>query len=225
MTKQHSLVRQILLWLQNRYDPWGRNPRGPASKFHGRVHQTYSEFSETELEGLLSKRAEFDSSQQNRYLFLEPIDKGLGIVPVFAFRYDLRADKTGLWLQLALFIPDGNSLAAIGCRFEPPEGRGTHNYFHAQLFRDFQGGANASLPACPPWLPTTQPAFPLKAHDPVALLICMVISLYGLDRVEDLLQAPFANELKPYMERLCGTAVAQPAAAGTARRRRKGGKG
>jgi hypothetical protein len=203
VSMQRTLVRQILLWLQNRYGAWERNPRGPASRFHDRVHEAYPGFSVTQLECLLSNELEFDSSGQNRYLFLEPIDEGSGIVPVLAFRYNFRAHNAELRLQLALFVPHENDLAAIGCRFETSEGPGTHDFHHAQLFRGFYGAGGQCLPLCPPWLPTSRPAFQLKADDPVTLLVCMVISLYGLGSAGELQQASFANELKPSMQKLC----------------------
>jgi hypothetical protein len=214
---QHTLVREILVWLHDLNAQWQRDQRGPASKFYPQVHVNHPRFSQPQLEAL-SKQAVFNSSDQNQYLFLEPINDGEGIVPVLSFRYDFRGGSAELWLQLALFTFHDGNLAAIGCRFEPPEGRGPHDYFHAQMLRSFRGRAGLSgLPGCPPWLPTSRPAFHLKADDAVTLLISMVISLYGLGRARDLQETSFANELKPYMNRLCptdGVRGNQPVAAG-----------
>jgi hypothetical protein len=179
------------------------------------------------LEGLLSKNLVFDSSKQNRYLFLEPIHEGKDIFPVLSFRYNFRGNNAELRLQLALFVPHDKDLAAIGCRFEPPEGPGTHNYHHAQMFRAFQQGGE-ELPCCPPWLPTSRPAFHLKAYDAVTLLISMVISLYGIDRVQELGQGHLANELKPIMNELCPTVAvreSQPATTKAINRRVKRRRG
>ena len=209
MSIQRTLVRQILLWLQGRYEAWKRDPRGPASKFRELVSVTCPEFGQTELEALLSKKIAFNSSGENRYLFLEPLNEGKGIVPVLSFSYDFQGKNAELRLRLALFVPHNNSLAAIGFRFEPSEGPGTHDYFHAQMFREFRGRGGKALPECPTWLPTSQPAFHLKADDPVTLLVCMVISLYGIDVAGELEQQSFANALKPYMRRLCPAAAAR----------------
>jgi len=209
MSIEHTLVREILCWLQDRHSNWRRNPGGPALKVFDRVHQRFTEFPEAGLKDLLSHNLQFDAENQNRYVFLEPINEGGGIVPMLSFRYDFRPNRAELRLRVALFVPDGNSgVAAIGCRFEPPEGPGTHDYFHAQMFREFKGASRGlCLPACPAWLPCSRPAFHLKAHDAVTLLISMVISLYGIDMAQDLRQTRFANELKCYMDKLCPTAA------------------
>jgi hypothetical protein len=231
MSTEHTrtLVRQILVWLDNRHSRWQRGPQGPASDLHERVHRILIPFSEAQLEGLLLKKLEFDSLQMNRYLFLEPIDEGASIVPVLSFGYSFQRSKAELRLRLALFVPHDNDLAAIGFRFEPPEGPGTHNYYHAQMFREFHGGgAGPCLPSCPPWLPTSRPAFHLKADDPVTLLISMVISLYGIDRVQEFRQATFANDLKSCMDKLCPRVPVgedQPAAGGPINRRVRRGHG
>lgn len=214
MSIQHTLVRDILCWLQDRHGSWLRNPRGRALTVHQQVYQTYAAFPEKQLGKLLSAELEFDSASQNRYLFLEPIDKGT-IVPMLSFAYNFQRTNAELRLQVALFVPNGRTVAAIGCRFEPSEGRGIHDYFHAQMFRQFKGrAAGPCLPCCPPWLPISRPAFPLKADDAVTLLISMLISLYGIDFAQDLRQASFGNALKPYMEKLCPTAAPRRRGAG-----------
>lgn len=208
MSIEHTLVREVLCWLQDRYWSWQRNPSGPALKFLDRVHQRFTEFPEAGLNELLAHHVEFDAGNQNKYIFLKPINEGGGIIPILSFHYNFQPSKAELRLRVALFVPDGNSdVAAIGCRFEPPEGPGTHNYFHAQMFREFRAVGGSFLPSCPAWLPCSTPAFQLKAYDPVTLLISMVISLYGIGVVQDLGQTRFANELKCYIDKLCPTAA------------------
>jgi len=225
MCIQRETVRQTLLWLENRYRAWVRNPFGAAGHFHERLCVAYSPFAETELGHMLTGAELFDCSAQRRYLFLEPADGG-AILPVLSFRYDFQRAEPELRLQVALFVPCDNGFAGIGCRFETSEGRGAHDYCHAQFFREFHGQTpSAPLRFCPPWLPTSQPAFLLKADGPVDLMLCMIVSLYGSGRARDLQNEPFSNELRPHMQRLFPAepvSDTHPAARNRRRSRRRG---
>ena len=75
-------------------------------------------------------------------------------------------------------VDDDINVKSLGYRFESPEGKnnqnaGVHHYYHIQMIQP---------PTCRiDWLPETQPAFPLDADNPVKLLLCVLVSLYGLD--------------------------------------------
>jgi hypothetical protein len=49
---------------------------------------------------------------------------------------------------------------------------GIHHYYHVQIIQPPTSRLN--------WLPDAQPAFPLDADNPVKLLLCVLVSLYGL---------------------------------------------
>ena len=67
-------------------------------------------------------------------------------------------------------------LVGIGFRME--KGEGEHGFYHAQLIRDLQTGACVE---CPRWLPETQPSLPIHAVSSATLLLCTLLSIYGLD--------------------------------------------
>jgi hypothetical protein len=98
-----------------------------------------------------------------------------------------------------LFMParnaDDGPPAAIGLRFEMPEGAdGLHSYFHTQLCRHFRG-ETALFPGCPEWLPDQHPAIPVDADGPLSLLIALLKSLYGNTLLRDLRQSHLWEEL------------------------------
>ena len=99
---------------------------------------------------------------------------------------------------MALFLLDANGTPrAVGYRFETPETAGPHHYYHAQLIRSFgKAGVDWGIP-CPVWLPDTQPAFVLDADDPIELLVCLLVSLYGRGYVDkELRGAEFWNQIE-----------------------------
>jgi hypothetical protein len=113
-----------------------------------------------------------------RFAFMPPVERGTWMLPVVGIDYDLRGSLPWASIQLALFAqPNGGDLKAYGMRFESPVGSGLHGYYHAQpvscLFND------AGLRFHEDWVPESQPAIPLGATNPVALLIAMLVSLYG----------------------------------------------
>jgi hypothetical protein len=67
----------------------------------------------------------------------------------------------------------------------------SHPYFHSQLCTSF-GGSSGHPTDCllisPAWLPERIPALPLNATEPLGLLACLLVGLYGI-------KAPVAQEM------------------------------
>lgn len=96
-------------------------------------------------------------------------------------------ELTEIQVYVALFTEDSTSskpfpIRAIGYRFE--HGEGPHNFFHAQHVSRF-GDDHVRLPS-PSWVPEIQPSFPIPATDPMELLLCSLITIYGIGEVADL---------------------------------------
>lgn len=120
----------------------------------------------------------------NRYLYLPPLDKNPTTIPILSFKYEFNG-KEEVKLCLHLVTLHNDEFHAFGYRFETqhPGGVGVaaHDFQHAQLCTTYEGPGNSTnhYHNCPPWMPTTQPSFPLPAKDYVGLLICLLVSLYG----------------------------------------------
>lgn len=128
-----------------------------------------------------------DSSFGHRFLYLPPLENEPELVPVMSFHYDFtEKDRNSMKLSLHLLTLYDGAIHALGYRFETPHGSGkkeagVHDFHHVQICREYMGGGNQwkHLPNCPPWLPTSQPSFPIPASDYVELLVCLLVSLYG----------------------------------------------
>lgn len=158
------------------------------------------------LEGLIgrSTRPEFDLLSAGRFIYLEPILNGRQMLPVMSIRSNFKPSPPKVRLEVGLFLLDSrDELCAVGWRFETPEGStGRHRYHHAQLFTAFHKQEAYRLPLCPDWIPIEQPALLLKADDPVTLLMNLVVSVYGYDRLKDVNAGVGGNILKAYMGRV-----------------------
>jgi len=200
MNVEQGLLRQIVLWLWSRHRKAASTLSGKLSDLHDLISAAYHGFDDRELEKVLSKEKPpiADFGEHGKVLFLEPIAGSRCIVPILSMRYDFCRSIPQVRLRLALFLfDDTENVAAIGYRFESPEGEGTHHYYHAQLIRDLDRG---HLLPCPAWLPTRQPAFALDAENALTLVVCLLIALYGLEYVGELQGAPFWAYLKTYVE-------------------------
>ena len=88
-------------------------------------------------------------------------------------------------MSIYLFLfkwADGNgTLRAIGYRFETRHGSGgdAHDYYHAQPVSDLKRAKIRHRLPCPGWIPDEVPAFPLRAENPIELLLCTLVSMYG----------------------------------------------
>lgn len=117
----------------------------------------------------------------NKYIYLNPVEKGTVIVPVLRLKSDFGCDPPEVRFRLGLFLLHEGELKAFGFRYESPEGPGRHHYYHAQVITDLGPHSARQF-----WLPVSQPAFPLDTDHPISLLVSMLISLYGLDCVGEI---------------------------------------
>ncbi|MCP4602197.1 MAG: hypothetical protein GY847_17055 [Proteobacteria bacterium] len=134
---------------------------------------------EKELSDLFpdSEAVEIDFSARSKVLYLPPLEKNVDFVPVLQMQCTLDEERTDISLKV-MFVRsikgDEKQLGGLGFRLESGEGR--HDFYHAQLIRDFGWGPAIESPH---WLPETQPSFPLAANCPVTLMLCLLLSLYG----------------------------------------------
>lgn len=110
------------------------------------------------------------------------------------------------WENIRIYVlfsrlDDNEELQSFAMRFESPEsGRmessGLHDFFHAQLCDHISQNVNN---ICPNWVPCSQPSFPLDAKDDVSLVLCMLISIYGVRDVIQKLNSAGIYEYRRYI--------------------------
>ncbi len=173
--QENAWIRQQPRW----------KPSAGALKAWSTLINSLPPIGETELANLFpdSEAVEVDFSERSKVLYLPRLEKNPEFVPVLSLRCNLGETKTKMTMKVMLISSDGNegNLCGVGFRLESPHGDerkevGRHDFYHAQLIRSLGYGPPVE---CPSWLPETQPSFPLTADDPVTLVLCLLLSLYG----------------------------------------------
>ncbi|MFQ5911427.1 MAG: hypothetical protein ACE5IJ_12025 [Thermoplasmata archaeon] len=165
---------------------------------------------EKELGGLFpdAEVVEADFSERRGVLYLPPLEKNPEFVPLLSLWCKLEETGASMALRVMLVSRGGSEgrVRGIGFRLESPHGDdenedelGRHDFYHAQLIRSLGHGPPVE---CPGWLPETQPSFPLTADDPVTLVLCLLLSLYGRKYCWTFYTEHQIFDLKSYLDRL-----------------------
>jgi len=148
---------------------------------------TEESFGREVSEGSDSLRLSLPSPTRREYFYLPPLEHHPDFIVIFAamcqfgqepWNVDFRVHLYRLLGESEFGGPDGRDFEHFTIRFEGPEPMPTHHYYHAQ----FTLGESS-----PHWFPDSIPCLPLAAHNPVTMLVCLMMSLYGRQMFEDLL--------------------------------------
>ncbi len=138
-----------------------------------------------DLEQLLRGSRLSREAERWTVIYLRPPPREESLVPLLAGEFDFRQPWPVVRLQLGLFsLNSGDRVVSAGFRFETPEGPdrpGRHDFYHAQPIGSFAGRDLTSVPPS-----KSTPAIPVDAHDPIALVLCVLVSLYGSDGIHAL---------------------------------------
>lgn len=150
---------------------------------------------------------DFDTVRKygNKVFFLRPLEKEDKFFVLMSLRCAMEPYSSEIRIMLITQKKpedmeqrtNKNIFWGIGFRIET--GTGMHQYHHAQLINNFKGHDNAPVfYDSIPWLPVTQPAFPLNATEPLTLMLSLYLTLYGLDRFKGIFKiyGPQLREIK-----------------------------
>jgi hypothetical protein len=128
------------------------------------------------------------------WLFLPAPRRGPLRIPILNVIYDYRQEPANVSMQAAIFYLAEQGPLAAGWRFESPECRGehgersSHGFYHAQPGHQLRTcSGDYPLPVSEGASPEGQPTFPLDAENEVDLLICLLLSVYGLNEGSELI--------------------------------------
>lgn len=219
MDKVIGTLRQLfdrLVWEQNAWshEPADeeRKPSASAQEVRDTLANSLCPIDEADFNDWFPAQSDelhVDFSDRRKFLYLPPLKKNAEFVPILHVACDLAEGVATMNLRVMLirYVEDsgqdgGRRLCGVGFRFETPhgeQGEGRHDFYHAQLIRGFDREPSIE---CPDWLPCTQPSFPLVARCPVTLVVCLLRSLYGRKRFQQLLPpaSGLSRWLKPYLE-------------------------
>jgi len=138
----------------------------------------------------------------NKVLYLPLMEEEPDFLPVLSFECRLDDDYDVMKLRLLLVHYDRSEGKPHGIGFRMEEGENIHGFYHTQLIKNLTGAATTenSPIECPLRFPETQPAIPLKAQDSITLVLCLLISLYGIEYCWSLANEHQLSELNSYLE-------------------------
>ena len=200
----------VLCKLQSRSwflrDP-GHEPSTRACETWEMLVSPWSPIEEKELSALFShpEAFEIDFSERRKVLYLPPLQQDAKFVPVLSLQGNFDEARTEIKLRVMLVCYDENEKKLCGIGFRLDRGEGRHGFYHAQLIRSLERGQYVERgPSvhCPRWLPETQPSFPLAADCPVTLMLCLLLSLYGIKYCWTLVTEHQISGLKSHLKGL-----------------------
>ena len=92
----------------------------------------------------------------------------------------------GLWFQTKERTREEpkEKIGFVGYRYESPERGDNHNYFHVQPCKSLGGRDEEVAQALS--FPRRNPTWPMPAKSTLELLLCVVVSLYGMNGLREL---------------------------------------
>lgn len=192
-------------------DIWSRSHKiwNASSSIDDDTYNTYTELisnwmplTEKDMEAFFpsnSKAVDIKLSTSRKALYLSPTINQPHLIPVVSLECIIDNTRADLKIRMMLIQKRNGALEGIGFRFE--NGDNVHAYYHAQLINELKGSKSGSNPVIQhlDWLPESEPAIPVKANDPVTLLLCSLISLYGFKNCSKLASDYQISELTKYL--------------------------
>jgi hypothetical protein len=194
---EHTLLGKVVVRMLSRQEYWLAGASEPGLRLYSHVLSVcHNPYNSEELERLLASSPD-EFTTKNRFVLLEPTDED--ILPILTFSYNFTAKVPIVSLEVGMFHISGKKLDARGIRFETPHRGSKHNYYHAQPLDALRNGG-FKLPS-PPLLSAKCPSFALNALNVGTLLFCVIVSLYGREKLDDLQADLRAEGLGPQLRR------------------------
>lgn len=192
-TDEQKAILSVLCLLLAAGEKWIQDQRRVPRQMLLDVQRQFTPLKETELKNYLLYRR---SSQfpNNRVIYIKPPKREKTAVAAVWCRWNFDAELSSCGFQFGIWsaqdFPNAGACRKrtvfVGFRYETPENGKTHNYYHAQPCQSI-GGREKVVSALP--ISPRNPTFPLAAKSSLELLLCLVMSVYGMDGMMKLLSA------------------------------------
>jgi hypothetical protein len=189
--RETQVIWGLLSHLVDREQQRSRHYRADLEAIYKQLTSRYPKASREQLENIFRRDHGNLLGTNPTFIFLESADDDHvgNIIPVLSIKFAFSDEEQELRLRLCFFILDksggGSAVRGIAFRLETPEGPGAHDFYHAQIITAFEKGH--PIDQCPQWLPVRQPSFALDANNPVRLLVCALVSIYGCPHYKKIL--------------------------------------
>lgn len=167
------------------------------------IARGWNPIGEKAVESLFSgSDTEVRLSDHKSVLYLPPMQEESYFIPVLTLECKLDNENDVMKLRLMLIHCNGNGGKPHGIGFRIEEGESIHGFYHAQLIKNLEGAAEVEDPPtdCPLRFPQKQPCLPLRAENSVTLVVCLLISLYGIKYCWKFINEHQLSELTRYLE-------------------------
>lgn len=149
---------------------------------------------DTKLDSMFDRESRIVFSSNRLVLALPPFPKEQReFVPVLTLMYD--PAKECIKIRVAMYrLQEDGSLCGFGFRLESPTSgcengettTGIHDFYHVQFMKHLESYApQLNMPV---WLPEYQPSISVRAGNPTEAILCLVLSLYGLDYFKQMMR-------------------------------------
>jgi hypothetical protein len=149
----------------------------------------------------LNLRARGLVGRSEKALVLRPWEKGGDILVVLQPIFGRRPDGLAGKMSFCVGVMTDNSKGFFGYRYEGPEGGPSHNFYHIQPIGGFGG---ARMQCAVEWYPDKWPSFPVYVKNNCELLLAVMLSMQGIDKVQR-----EANQTRPEVRKHAQSLIAQ----------------
>ena len=195
MSEEQGAIHSVLSLLLSCGEDWSRYHRSPKATSADRVAKLkFQALTNRELNNCLKHNEHCGHIGDNKLVFIKPPLKEPSAVTALWYRWDYSVDRPkcaffwGLWRNLSVNTSNQDScmksISFVGFRYESPEMGDNHNYYHVQPSNSMGDKDNPIDQAIA--IPRRYPTVPLPASSSVDLLLCLILSIYGMRGLQKL---------------------------------------
>lgn len=158
---------------------WIRSTQG-SGEVRLAAEKRFSRLGERDLERHLRHGAASGDFGQHA-LYVKPPRLECTAAAAIWCRWDFGNEVAACWFYLGLWLAERGF---VGFRYEMPQEGSNHNYFHSQPCQSI-GSREDPIPEALD-VPERNPTLPLAANSALELLLCLVVSIHGMNGLRDM---------------------------------------